>query len=97
MINEPCYNPALGKPGTVPWDDVAPDHLWGGDAGRATALALDVPPTKTRAFNIRGDNHKMADATDHVRSVIPNAQLTAEPGALGFNRLDGSATKEEIG
>ena len=97
VVEELCYNPALGKPGKVPWGDDAPDWLWGGDAGRATALALDAPPTKTRAFNIRGDNHKMADAINYVRSVIPEARLTAEPGALGFSRLDGSAAKEEIG
>ncbi len=97
VVEELCYNPALGKPGKVPWGDDSPDWLWGGDAGRATALALDAPPTKTRAFNIRGDNNKMADAIDYVRSVIPDAKLTAEPGALGFSRLDGAAAKEEIG
>ncbi len=97
VLDELCRKPAVGEAGVVPWGDDSPDWLWAGDAGRATALALDAPPTKTRAFNIAGDNHPMADAIDCVRSILPDAQLTAEPGGLGFNRLDGGAAEAELG
>jgi nucleoside-diphosphate-sugar epimerase len=97
VLDELCRKPAVGQAGVVPWGDDSPDWLWAGDAGRATALTLDGPPTKTRAFNIKGDNHPMKDAMDCVRSILPDAKLTAEPGALGFNKLDGSAAEAEFG
>ncbi|MSO66102.1 MAG: NAD(P)-dependent oxidoreductase [Alphaproteobacteria bacterium] len=97
-IDELCTKPALGKPGVVPWGDDSPDWLWAGDAGRATALALDVMPTPTtRAFNIVGDYRPMAEAIAFVRSQLPGAQVTPEPGAMGFTRLDGAVAARELG
>ena len=97
VLDELCGKPAVGQAGVVPWGDDSPDWLWGGDAGRATALALAAPPTKSHAFNIAGNNRTMADAVDYVRSLLPDAQLTVEPGGMGFSHVDGSAAEAEIG
>jgi nucleoside-diphosphate-sugar epimerase len=97
MIDNLCYNPAQGKPGQVPWGEDSPDWLWGYDAGRATIMALDAPTTKSRAFNICGDNAKVADAVDYVRSLIPDADLTVDSGKMGFSELDGSVAEAEFG
>ena len=97
-IDELCTKPANGDPGHVPWGDDSPDWLWAGDAGRATALALDVSPSpKTRAFNIVGECRPMADAIAYVRKLLPEVRLTAEKGGLGFTRLDGTAAATELG
>ncbi len=97
MIRELCEKTALGQPAVVPWGDDAPDWLWGGDAGEATALALAAAPTKSRAFNIHGNHAPMAKAVAYVKSLLPDANITVKPGKMGFSRFDGSVTAKEIG
>jgi len=97
MIKELCEKTALGQPATVPWGDDTPDWLWGGDAGEATALALEAKPTKVRALNVPGDSAPMAKAVAYVKSLLPEADITVQPGKMGFSRFDGSVTEKEIG
>lgn len=97
MIRELCEKTALGQPASVPWGDDSPDWLWGGDAGEATALALEAPPTKSRAFNIPGDHRPMTEAVAYVKSLLPDADIALKPGKMGFNRFDGSVAAKEIG
>ncbi len=97
MIRELCEKTALGQPAQVPWGDDSPDWLWGGDAGEATALALEAKPTDIRAFNVPGDHRPMTEAVAYVKSLLPDADITLKPGKMGFNRFDGSVTEKEIG
>jgi len=97
MIRELCEKTALGQPAHVPWGEDSPDWLWGGDAGEATALALEAKPTEIRAFNVPGDHRPMTEAVDYVKSLLPDADITLKPGKMGFNRFDGSVTEKEIG
>jgi UDP-glucose 4-epimerase len=97
MIRELCEKTALGQPAVVPWGDDAPDWLWGGDAGEATALALAAASTKSRAFNIHGNHAPMAKAVAYVKSLLPDANITVKPSKMGFSRFDGSVAAKEIG
>ena len=96
-IVELCEKPALGEPSQPIWTEDTPDFLWAGDAGRATAMALDCKPTKTRAFNVGGDPRKMTDAIAYVQKLCPGAKMELQPGKMGFNKLDLSTTTAEIG
>ena len=97
FIQELCEKPARGEKGIVPWGEDRPDWLWAGDAGRATALALAAPPTKTRAFNVAGDSGSVHSAIEFVKTLLPGADIEAEPNKMGFLNLDGSLTEAEIG
>ena len=97
FIQELCEKPARGEKGLVPWGEDTPDWLWAGDAGRATMLALGAAPTKTRAFNVAGDPGSVTTAIEYVKSLLPGAEIEAEPGKMGFNNFDGSVAEKEIG
>lgn len=96
-IEELCEKPAVGELAKPFWTEDTPDFLWAGDAGRATALALDCAPTKTRAFNIAGNPRKMTDAIAYVQKLCPDARIEPQGGRMGFSMVDPSVTAKEIG
>lgn len=77
-------NPVRGLPGVVPGGDDVPNWLWVADAARAVALAAagDTPPGM--AYNVCGDIRPFTDAVAIVRELLPGADLTLEPGEIGF-------------
>ncbi len=97
FIQELCEKPACGRKGRVPWGEDHPDWLWGGDAGRATMLALLAKTTKTRAFNVAGDPGSVVSAINFIKDILPGSDLEALPGKMGFNNFDGSVAEKEIG
>ena len=95
---ELILNPALGKPGRVPFGDEDIGWLYADDAARATVMVSKVARTKTRSFTISGDIHSMKEAADYVRKLLPDADITLLPGCTGLSwKFDTSPLEEEIG
>lgn len=98
LFRELIEKPALGQPGVVPCGEDAINSLWAGDAAEAVRLALDAPPTRSRAFNLDGDMRPVSELAEIVRHQIPGAQITLEPKRYGFSgAVDARAAEEELG
>jgi nucleoside-diphosphate-sugar epimerase len=77
-------NPVRGLPGIVPGGDDVPNWLWIGDAARAVVLAAEGDTTSGLAYNVCGDIRSFKEAVEIVRRLIPGADLSLEPGMIGF-------------
>ena len=82
IIRELIENPVLGKPGRLPYGDDVISWLYVDDAARAVVLASKVARTKTRAFNIMGDYRSLKEAAAYLRTLMPAADITLQPGSL---------------
>ncbi len=95
--------PALGQgPCVVTGGDDHPDWLYVEDVARAVLMADRASKTATKAFNVVGDFRPTREMFDHVRSLLPDAGMTLQPGgqmggASNPWNYDGSAAREEIG
>ena len=99
VVRELVLNPALGKPGRVPYDDALIGWSYVDDPVRATLLASKVHRTTTRNFSIMGDPRTLKEVADYVRKIIPGAQITLLPGSFTGDpvELDTGPVEEEIG
>jgi UDP-glucose 4-epimerase len=99
VVRELVLNPALGKPGRVPYDDALIGWSYVDDPVRATVLASKVHRTKTRNFSIMGDPRTLQEVADYVRKIIPGAVITLLPGSFTGDpvQLDTGPVEEEIG
>ena len=99
VVRELVLNPALGKPGRVPYDDALIGWSYVDDPARATLLASKVRRTKTRNFSIMGDPRTLKEVADYVREIIPGAAITLLPGSFTGDpvQLDTGPVEEEIG
>ena len=64
LIRGLFLNPALGKPGRVPWGDDTIGWSYADDVARVHILALKHRRVKTGAFNITGHMHSMREVAD---------------------------------
>lgn len=98
-LTELIDKPALGEgPGMVPYGDDQMDWLYVEDAARAIVLASQAGKTRTKAFTVRGDLRPIREVFDYVRSLLPDADMTLQPGSYRqVWHYDGSMTREEIG
>lgn len=84
--------PALGLPGVVPNGDDTYCWQYVGDVAAAFTLVSRLDHTDRGVYNLAGTVLSMADAVALMREVVPTAQLTLEPGVMGFPyRIDSSA------
>lgn len=93
-------NPAVGRAGVVPWGDDTVGWIYVDDAARATVLACRHRRRQRGAFNIRGHVHPVREVVGFVKEIIPDADITVEPGRMVFTTgwdLDGTAAEEELG
>jgi len=96
-------NALAGKPTHFEWGaDQARPYLFIDDAVDAVLAAVSAPPTPQYAYNVSGpDFMPMPAVADAVRSVIPGAEITFEPGvdSLGYRReaLDLRAAARDLG
>ena len=98
VVRELVVKPALGQPGVVPWGGDRLNGLWVGDAADAVLLALDVPATRSRAFNLDGDTRTIAELAAIVRRLIPGARIALKPERRGFpGEADAHAAVGELG
>lgn len=95
---ELVIKPALGRTGKVPLGDSSLNWLYVEDAARVTVMASKATKPNVRAFNVSGDLCSLKEAADYVRELLPDANITLEPGcawdAPGF---DTKLTQQEIG
>jgi nucleoside-diphosphate-sugar epimerase len=90
--------PATGQTSVVPYGDDIPSWLWVGDAARSVALAATSTHLKSRRLNVAGDNRSIREAVEIVRKLIPEADITVEPGRFGFEHpLDTRMIEQELG
>jgi nucleoside-diphosphate-sugar epimerase len=68
------------------------------DAAAATVLAARTPGTRTRSFNTSGDIRPVKEVADYVRKLLPGADITLLPGAMGLEwKFDTRCIEEELG
>jgi len=98
FATELINKPASGLAGNVDYGDTAPCWIYVEDAARVTVLASQCPNPKTRNFTIGGDIVPLADIRDYILTLLPDAQITLNPGVYpaAFN-LDVSAAEKELG
>jgi len=98
LTRELLQNPALGKPGKVPFGDSTLGWVYVDDAARATLLTSKVAKSKTRAFSLKGDIRSLKEVAECVRQLIPRADITLLPGDVRLsNKLDTTPIETEIG
>ncbi|MBI4505716.1 MAG: NAD(P)-dependent oxidoreductase [Chloroflexi bacterium] len=82
--------PALGQPATVPFGDAMINWCYVEDDVQAILAALRVARHSALAYTCSGEGRSMRDAVAYVKSLLPEAQITLEPGryvyAYDFDR-----------
>jgi UDP-glucose 4-epimerase len=98
-LSELIDKPALGQgPTVVPYGDDQMDWLYVEDVARAIALASQAGKTRTKAFTVRGDLRPLREVFDYVRRLLPDAEMTLQPGRYRQTwQFDGNVTRDEIG
>ncbi len=90
--------PALGHVGVVPHGDETLDFLYVTDAARAVVAASQTPNNPSIGLNICGSRHTIREVADHVKGLLPSAQIEVQPGTWGGGMHYEMATAEaEIG
>ena len=90
--------PALGQPGDVPLGEDTHNWLYVKDAAKALITAACVEKTVNRCFTTGGDVASVVEAADIVRTIIPDAQITLQPGKFYLaNKFDYTETREDLG
>jgi len=78
IMRELVYNPALGKPGKVPFPGVL-GWIYVDDAARAAVQTSKAARMKTKAFSIMGEIYSIEEVADYVRELLPDADITVLP------------------
>lgn len=97
FVNE-LVKPALGEPARVPFGDDLVDWQYVEDIAALIAKCVETPRTRTTVFNTQFDPRSIKAAGEYVKKLIPNADISHEPGEFGIAwELDDSLLQEEIG
>jgi UDP-glucose 4-epimerase len=67
---------ALGQAVEMPPDDTEADWIYAADAAEAWYKAMTTPTPSRRVYNLSAERRRMADVTDHLRKLLPDAQIT---------------------
>jgi UDP-glucose 4-epimerase len=99
LSQELIVNPAMGKPGRVPYyGEEILNWIYVEDAARGAVMVGESERTKTKAFNIGGEVCTVAGAAEYVKKKIPGADLTFLPNRIEFTgKFDTSNIKDEVG
>ncbi len=97
-VHELLGKPALGQPGRVQGGDALVPWLYVEDASAALAKAVTAPPDGARVFNTQGTSRWKREAVDHVRRLLPDADLELVGEPQGYpTGLDDRRIREELG
>ena len=89
---------ALGKPHVCPFGDDAVDWQYVEDVSSSIVLACTCPTTQTRVFNVKGGIRPVKDGVAYLKTLVPDAQITLEPGVFGISwDYDATTIAEEMG
>lgn len=99
IVKELVLNPALGKPGIVPYGDAVIGWSYVDDPARATVMASMVSSTKTRSFSTVGDIYPIKDVANYIRDILPDVNISLMPGEFTRDpiNLDTNPIETEIG
>ncbi len=67
---------ALGQTVEMPPDDTESDWIYAADAADAWYRAMTTPKPARRVYNLAAERRRMADVTDHLRRLLPDARIT---------------------
>ena len=67
---------ALGRAVEMPPDDTESDWIYAADAADAWYRAMNTPNPSHRVYNMAAERRRMSDVTDHLRKLLPEAQIT---------------------
>lgn len=66
---------ALGKSVEMPPDETESDWIYAADAAEAWYCAMNTPAPPRPVYNMAAERRRMADVTDHLRKLLPEAQI----------------------
>jgi UDP-glucose 4-epimerase len=66
---------ALGRPVEMPPDDTESDWIYAADAAEAWYCAMNTPKPARPVYNMAAERRRMADVTDHLRRLLPEARI----------------------
>ncbi len=82
----------------VPHGDEILDFLYVTDAARAVVAASQTRHNPSIGLNICGSRHTIREVADHVKHLLPNAQIDVKPGTWGGGmHYEMATTEAEIG
>ncbi len=99
-IQKLFVEPAQGKPSVVPFGDSVTDWQYVEDVAACFVACSKVGRVKTMIYNTRGDVRSIKEARDYVKTLLPDADITLEPGGMGVVDsvdYDDSLIREEVG
>ena len=89
---------ALGRPYVSPFGDDAVDWQYVEDVSRSILMSCTCPTTESRVFNVKGGIRPVADGVAYLKELVPDAQITLEPGVFGISwDYDAKPIAEEVG
>jgi len=98
FASEMIVKSALGEPCEVDLGDSEVDWYYVEDAAHLIVTALHAPATPTRVYNVNSDVRTVREAAEYLMSVLPQAKLKVNPGAIDANwNLDSSLLEKELG
>ncbi len=87
-----------GEPYTVPFATDLYDWQYVDDVAEVILKALDAPSTMTRVFNTQGDVRPVYEGVEYLKTLVPEAELSTEPGEVGIAwEYDTAPLREELG
>lgn len=97
-VHELLGKPALGQPGRVAGGDALVPWLYVEDASAALLAALQAPADGARFYNTQGTPRWKREAVDHVRALLPEADVELVGESQGYpTGLDDHAIRSELG
>ena len=98
FVHKLMIEPALGKPTVVPYGDDVIDWQYVEDIASLVIKCSKIGPTKTHIFNTKFDVRSIREAGSYVKTLIPDADITFEPGTFSIAwKLDDTSLQDEIG
>jgi UDP-glucose 4-epimerase len=98
LTREIMQNPAIGKLGNVPYGDDTMYWTYAEDLANLSVVASQLPPTKTKVFNVGGDSRTVKEAANYVKQLIPEAKLVLKSGLLNLcYDIDSTDLEKELG
>ena len=98
FLQELIDKPAVGQASIVPYGDAVLDWLYVEDAARAVVAAVNTESNPSIGLNICGSRHSIQDVSDHIKQLLPDAQLDVQPGSWGGDmHFEMATTEAEIG
>lgn len=89
---------AMGEAHVCPFGDDSVDWQYVEDVSASIVLACTCPTTKTRVFNIKGGIRPVKEGVAYLKSLVPDAEISVEPGVFGISwDYDATAIADEMG